>query len=192
MLSPINQGLSFLISSVFDLYIFILMLRLLLVYIRADFYNPLSQFVIKFTQMPITAFKRFLPNIKQIEIATLVFILVLEAVKFLLLGLVIGGVIANILGLLVLSCADFLKSFINIFIYAILIGAVLSWVQPYHPVCALLRQMTYPIMRPFYKIIPPINGVDITPIPVMIGLYLILIVLITPMLQAGQAMAFRL
>jgi YggT family protein len=180
----------FLVSTVFDLVIFLFIARMVLVAIRADYYNPISQFINKLTQTIVSPMRRYIPNYKNIETASLIIILVLEMIKYCLLGFILFGR-ANPVGLFVLASADFLKSILNLFFYAILLQAIMSWVQSgYSPMATLLNQITTPLMRPFHRIIPPIGGMDITPIPVMILLQLLIIVIVTPLFTVGQGLAF--
>lgn len=180
----------FLVSTLFDLYLFVLALRLMLVWARADYYNPLSQFVIKLTQWIINPLRKIIPNVKNIELSTVIVFLLFEMIKFYLIFLLTQGM-PKPLGVLILSIADGLKTLLNIFFYAILAQAVLSWIHsPYSPIRNMLNQITYPLMRPFQRLIPPIAGMDISPIPVMIVLQLLIIILVTPLLGFGMRLAF--
>jgi YggT family protein len=188
--SPINNAGVFLVTTVFDLYIFVLMLRLVLVALRVDYFNPVSQTIIKLTQPLIGPLRRSIPNYKNIELASVVVLLVLEALKFLLVGIIIAG-LPNPVGLFVLAIADSLKSLVNIFFYAIIVQAIMSWVSSGHsPITSVIHKITAPIMRPFQRLIPPIGGMDISPIPAIISLQLVTILLITPLLAEGWRMAF--
>ncbi|OGT45955.1 MAG: hypothetical protein A3E83_02635 [Gammaproteobacteria bacterium RIFCSPHIGHO2_12_FULL_41_20] len=188
MSSALNNSLLFLINTVFDLYLFVLVIRLVLVWIRADYYHPATQFIIKLTQVLITPLRRVLPNIKKLETATLVLILLLEILKyFLIISLSIG--MPNILGLAILAVADVIKTFVNTFFYAILIQAVLSWIQPYSPMAEVLYRFTSPLMRPIQRLIPPVANFDISPIPAMIGLQLLLMLAVNPLMGLGLNLA---
>ena len=185
-----NTAGAFLINTIFDMYIFILIMRIILVAIRIDYYNPMSQFVVKLTQGIVTPIRKIIPNYKNLELATVLLVILVEALKFFLLGLLLVG-IPNIFGILVLSVADALQFSLNIFFYAIIIQAIFSWVQPGNTqITYILARMTGPLMRPVQRTIPPIGGIDITPIPVMIGLKLLIILVTMPLLSLGQAMAF--
>lgn len=184
-----NAGF-FLINTLFNLVIFLFLMRAVLVFIRADYFNPISQIIIKLTRPVIAPLRRFIPDYKKIELASVVVIFLMELLKFFLLAF-ISSQMPNVIGLAILSLADGLKSTINLFFYAILIQAIMSWVQPGNtPVTQLLSKITSPIMRIFYRFVPPINGIDITPIPAMIFLQLLLILIIGPLFVMGQAMAF--
>jgi YggT family protein len=190
MPDPIHTAELFLVNTVFDLYIFVLMVRILLVAVHADFFNPLSQFIIKLTKGLIVPLRRIIPNFKNIELATVLVLLILESVKFFLLGIIAENDI-NMAGIVVLACADALKTLVNLIFYAILIQAIMSWInQGYSSISAILAKITGPIMRPFRRTIPPIGGIDISPIAVMVVLQLIIILFISPLVSMGWQMAY--
>jgi YggT family protein len=187
-MSPLSNAGFFLVNVIFDSYIFILLVRIILAYMRADYFNPMTQFFIRLTQPIILPLRKIIPNVKGIELSTLLVAFVLELVKFSLLALMLNKMPA-ISGIFLLGLADLIRGFINIFFYAILIQALMSWVQPgYSPLGELLTKITTPIMRPFHRLIPQIGGVDISPIPAMIFLQLLIILVVSPMYQIGQAM----
>jgi YggT family protein len=188
MVSPIHSALSFLVNTVFDIYLFILTLRLVLVFVGSNYFEPLTQFVIKLTQFIVNPVRRVLPNKGRFEIATIVIIFALEAVKFLLISLMDFG-FPNVLGLMLLSVADLLQFLTQIFFYAIILQAVLSWLQPNSPMNRLLYQITAPIMQPLRRYIPNIGGFDITPIPALILLQLLLILIVMPLMSMGWGIA---
>jgi YggT family protein len=190
MPNPINNASLFLINTLFDLYLFVIIARIILAYVRVDYYNPLTQFIIKITQPVITPLRRKIPNIGNVETASIVFALLLEIIRFALIGFIVVGT-ANIVGILLLSAADILKTIINVFFYAIIIQAIMSWVQQgYNPMSQILMQVTAPIMRPLHRFIPPIGGIDISPIVALIGLQFLSILLINPLLATGSQLSF--
>lgn len=190
MPTSLDNGTLFLISTLFDLYLMILGVRLILCWTRANYFNPLSQVIAKLTHPIIVPLRRIFPTYANIELATVIVMLLLEGIKFLLLSLLTMG-IPHAAGIILLSLADMIKLVVNTFFYAILLQAILSWVQQNHsPLGELLSQITTPILRPLHRIIPPLGGLDITPIPAMILLQLINIVLVTPLSQLGMGMLF--
>jgi YggT family protein len=190
MLEPVHTAGLFLVNTLFDLYIFVLMMRLLLVAVHADFFNPLSQFVIRLTKGVIIPLRRVIPNFKRVELATVLMILLLECIKFYLLGLIAGNDI-NSAGLLVLAMADMLKALVNLIFYAILLQAIMSWFhQGYAPIAAILAKITYPVLLPFRRTIPPLGGMDISPVAAMILLQLLIILFVTPLYALGWQMTF--
>lgn len=190
MPNPIHNATIFLITTLFDLYLFVLMVRVILVHARADYFNPLSQFVVKLTQPIINPLRRILPNVAHFELASIFLILALEVLKFFLISIMVTGV-PHITGLLILAIGDAAKILLNTFFYAILFQVLLSWIQPgYSPVGRVLSLITSPIMKPIQRIVPPIGGMDISPIPALIILQLLMILVITPLLNVGLRMSF--
>lgn len=191
MLGPLQQALLFLINVVFDLYLILLTMRLILCWIRADYYNPVTQFVVKFTQPLVKPLRIVIPTIAHIEFASLVLIIILNMVKFFFLGVITAGLPHNPLGLVLLSLADTLKLILNTFFFAILLQAIMSWInQTYSPVTHFLYQITAPIMRPIQKVVPPVGGIDLSPIPALILLQLLIILVVNPLMTLGWGIAF--
>lgn len=188
MSETIRNALLFLISTLFELYLFILIIRLVLVWIRSDYFNPLVQFVVKFTNYLIKPIRNIIPNIGRLETATLITIFVLELIKFTLISLLSVGV-PNFFGILILAVGGILKLLIEIFFYGIILSAIMSWVQPHNPMNRVLHQFVSPIIRPIQRIIPPVGGIDISPIPALILLQLLIIVLVGPLLSTGWQLA---
>jgi YggT family protein len=177
MLTSLNTAGFFLINTVFDLYLFILSIRLLLAWVRAEHFNPISHFIIKLTQPIIVPLRRIIPNRGNAELATLSFIIFLEIIKFLLLGL-FSLEAPDFLTLLLLAINGTIKLILNTFFYAILFQAILSWIQPgYSPLAQILAQISAPLLRPLQRLVPPVAGFDISAIPALIILQLLIILL---------------
>lgn len=191
MPGPIQNAEIFLLNTLLDIYLLILMLRFILCWARADYYNPITQFIVKCTKPVVTPLRRFVPTVNNIEFSTLIVMLTLAALKFLLVGLIVIGIPKNPLGLILLSLGDTLKLFLNIFFYAIFLQAILSWVQQgYTPIVQLLNQLTSPIMRHIQPFIPPIGGFDLSPIAALILLQLLIIMVANPLLALGMGLTF--
>lgn len=190
MPSTVHAALLFLVSTLFDLYLFILVVRIILAYSGANYFDPATQFIIKLTDFIVKPLRRYIPNVRRLEIASIVLVLALEIIKFLLISLLSIG-IPNIIGLVILALGDVLKLVLQVFFYAIILQAILSWVQPGSPINRTLFQFVSPVLRPFQRIIPPISGIDISPIPALIVLQLLIIVLVNPIMQIGLSIAFN-
>jgi len=184
MSDSLHPALLFLVNTLFDLYLFVMAIRLVLAYIGSNYYDPLTQFTVRLTDCIVKPVRRVLPNVRGIEISTLVLIFAIEIIKFTLISLLSFGIPA-ILGLVILAFGDVLQLMIQIFFYAILLQALLSWIQPMSPMNRILYQFTSPIMRPLHRIIPPVGGFDITPIPALIGLQFLTILLVNPIMATG-------
>lgn len=188
-MSSIYQGLLFLINTLFDLALFVLAVRLILAWSGARYYDPITQFVVKLTDFVVKPIRRFLPNFKGIETSTLALIFFLECLKFIIIGTLSMG-FPNLFGIAVLSIADAARLFTQTFFYAILIQALMSWVQPTSPLNSVLYQVTVPVLRPFQRLFPLVAGMDISPIPAMIFLQLLLIVLVNPLMNLGLSLSY--
>ena len=179
--SPFGDATSFLIRTLFDLYIFVVMLRFLLQLMRADFYNPISQFVVRATQPPLRPLRRMIPGLQGVDLASLVLMLVLGFVKLVLVAGVYGRA-PSTGAMLILAATDVGRLMLNVFFWAIVIRVVISWVNPgtYNPFIHLLQSLTEPLLARARRVLPPMSGFDLSPIPVLIVLQLAQLLLITP------------
>ncbi|QVL47558.1 MAG: YggT family protein [Thiocapsa sp.] len=172
----------FLIQTLFGLYITLVAIRFLLQWARADFYNPISQFVVKLTSPVLRPLRQVIPGYAGMDLAALALAWLLKSVELALLVLVLG-LNVSLFGALGWAVPAVIQLFINIFLFGILIRVILSWVNPdpYNPAVALLTRLTDPIMRPAQRLIQPIGGIDLSPMAVIIGLILLEMLLIPPL-----------
>lgn len=184
-----NAGV-FLVQTLFGLYIGAVMLRFLLALVRADFYNPISQFLVKVTNPPLKPLRRIIPGVLGIDVASIVLMLALQTVELILIG-AIKGVGLHPAGLAVLAVAELLSLLINIYFITILIQVVLSWVSSggYNPAVSLLYSLNQPLLGRARRLLPPIHGFDLSPILIIIALQLILILVIAPISDLGRGLA---
>lgn len=174
-MNPLQHAGDFLITTVFDLFTFVLILRFMMQYLRVSYYNPFTQFVVKATSWLVVPVRRFVPGWRGIDFATLIVILAVTLLKLTLITLVRFKTAPYVPGLLIWCVGDMLKLMVNLYFFSILILVIASWLSGMarSPVLEILQQITWPIMRPFKRLIPPIGGMDITPIPVIILLQLV-------------------
>ena len=186
-----NAGV-FLVQTLFGLYLLVVMLRLILQIVRADFYNPLSQFLVKVTNPPLKPLRRFIPGVAGIDLASVVLLLLLKIIEILLLAVFPNYPALELIGLPILAIAELIALMVNIFLFAIIIQAILSWVNPgtYNPVSSLLQQLTEPVLGPFRRMIPPISGMDLSPLAAIIAIVLIKMLFVQPLLDWGKNMAY--
>ncbi len=185
-----NSGV-FLIHTLFGLYILVIMLRFLLQCVRADFYNPFSQFLVKATNPPLLPLRRIVPGFLGVDMAAVVLAYLLTIAEIALTSTLGHGVIPAITGLSIMAFADLLSLTINIFLFAILIQVVLSWVSPQtnNPITGLLYSLTEPIMGRARRIIPPISGLDLSPIVAIIFLQLLKMLVVMPISDIGRSLS---
>lgn len=178
----LSNPLTFLIQVVFDLYILVVMLRFLLQLVRADFYNPISQFCVKMTAPLLRPLRRIIPGIGGIDVASIVLMLLLKIVELTLIMLVAGQA-SPLLMALALAIPELLELTLNVFLFAILIQVILSWVNPgaYNPATSILYAITNPLLRPAQRLIPPIGGIDLSPMAVLVAIQLLKMLLLPPL-----------
>ncbi len=174
MYQSLNNTGIFLISSIFDLYLMVLCVRLILAYARANYFNPITRFVITMTQPVIAPLRRYIPTYHGIEYATLFFIIMLATLKYLIISSLFFSIPG--IGLLFVSAVlSSIKLMLSIFFYSILFGAILSFLTPGEtPLSQVLSQLSAPILRPFQRLIPPVGGFDLSPIPALLILQVLM------------------
>lgn len=165
-----------LVNTLINIYLFLLMLRFLLQASRADYYNPLSQSVVKITQPVVGLFQSFLgPVAGRFDLATLAAGFVLKVVSIIALFMVIGVGMPPIAGLMIAGVAALANAILKIYFFAMIVMIILSWVAPNasHPGALLVMQLVEPIMAPVRKVIPPLGMIDLSPIVVFIAINLV-------------------
>jgi len=184
----------FLVDTLFGLYILIVMLRLLLQLVRADFYNPLSQFIVKATNPPLILLRRLIPGWGGIDMASVVLVIALQLLAIILVGLLHGGVTEafSIPGLLMATVAKLVSLLLYIYLFSIFILAIMSWFATghYNPVTAILASITDPLMRPVRRLIPPMGGLDLSALVVILGLYVARMLIMPPLYALTIALGF--
>jgi len=172
------NAVSYLIGTLLDLYITAVMLRLLLQWVRADFYNPVCQFLVKLTQPALAPLRRVIPAIGRLDTAAIVLVLGLEIVDVWL----VSRLASSPLGpaqILLFSLTKLAATLLMTYFFLIIAAVILSWVGAHmrHPVVPLVFQLTEPVMRPIRKVIPPIAGIDLSPLFALIGIRFLLLLL---------------
>ena len=177
------QALHYIIEALASLYILVLLLRIWLPWLRADFRNPLAQGILRLTSPLVVPLRRIIPSFGRLDTATLlvafavqyaaVFLILLLYVAFEIMSMPTIGAIAltSVVKLIMLS--------VNLFAFAILIRVVLSWVAPgmHNPATAIIGTLSEPVLRPLRRIIPPMGGFDLSPMLAIIGLFALNIVI---------------
>lgn len=183
-----NAGV-FLVNVVFGLYIGAVMLRLLLQWVRADFYNPLSQAIVKLTNPPLRPMRRYIPAIRGIDTASVVLMFGLQLLNTWLISMMLGAG-ASPFGLVVYSCAELLSKGIYLFVFAIIVQAVASWVAPgaYNPILSLIDSLTDPMLRPIRRLLPSLGGLDLSPLVAIVVLQLSLMLVVAPIRDFGAGL----
>jgi YggT family protein len=178
----LTNPLEFLIRTLFSLYILAVMLRFLLGLVRADFYNPISQFLVRITNPLLIPLRKIIPSIGKFDSAALLLMIVLQLAAVTLILLLRGEGISSAV-LIITTLATLVSLLLDVFMFAIIIEVIISWMNPgsYNPVSSLLHSLTSPLLRPIRHLIPPIAGIDLAPLFAIIGLQ-VLRMLVMPLL----------
>ncbi len=180
--SYLTQPAVFLVQVLFGLYAALIVLRFLLQLVRADFYNPLSQFIVRATKPLLNPLRRFIPGVSGMDMAALVlawFVLAVEQLA--ILGL--AGVGLQPLAAALLAIPELISLIINIFLFAVLIQVIISWINPgsYNPAISLIHSLTEPMLGSVRRRMPEMGGLDLSPMVVMVGLVVLEMLLVPPL-----------
>lgn len=183
-----NAG-QLLVGFVFGAIVTLFVLRLLAEGWRADFHNPISQFLYRYTNPVLAPIRRMVPNWGRINLAALLVAWLAEALKLLLL-LALSGIAAHPLGLLVLSLAE-LADFIALLYIVLIFGwALMSMIggDPMNPLVRMVTGLVEPLMWPLRRRMPSLGGLDFSPAVAILALMLIRILLIQPLIDMGKVL----
>ena len=171
--------LVYLIQSLVSLYLLAMLLRFLLQLVRADFYNPISQFMVKITNPLLLPLRKVIPSYRGVDLSSLLLSVLLQALGITAILLLNGVGIPSFLVLFAWSVLGVIALLVNIYFFVLLAMIILSWVAPgsNHPAIYLLYQITEPVMAPLRKLLPPMGGLDFSPILVFVLINVIQIVL---------------
>jgi YggT family protein len=185
--SYMTDPVIFVLDSLFSLYILAVLLRFLLQWCGANFYNPISQFLVKATHPPLRILRRFVPPIGKIDTSSLVLMLSLQMLADFSI-LMLKGVSIGIGALTVLSLTQLISLLINIFIYAVFARALLSWLNPgaFSSASSILISLTEPLLGTCRKFIPDLGGIDLSPLAVLMLLQLAKMVILPPLHQLAS------
>ena len=174
-----GSSAALLFNAIAGLYLLAVLLRFMLQIARADFYNPVTQAVVRVTDPMVRLFRNFIPGYKGIDFSSLILALVIEGVAICILIILYGGSIPSIGFVVTWAFVGVVWFIINIYYYAIIGSIIMSFVMLFsgnmnpHPILQLIWQLTEPVMGPIRKVLPPMGGMDFSPIFIFIGIRLI-------------------
>ncbi|MCD5992353.1 YggT family protein [Pseudomonas sp. CDFA 602] len=162
----LNTAAVYVLQTLGSLYLLIILLRFVLQLVRANFYNPLSQFIVRATQPLLKPLRRIIPSVFGLDMSSLVLAIIVQMVLIALTLLLVFGTTGDPLHLLLWSIISVTALFLKIFFFALIISVILSWVAPgsHNPGAELVNQICEPALAPFRKIVPSLGGLDISPI----------------------------
>lgn len=188
----LGNSLATILNVLGGIYLLAVLLRFLLQVAKADFYNPMSQAVVRITDPAVKIFRKVIPGYRGIDFSTLVLAFVVEAIAICVLILAYGGTLPSLTYIVTWAFVGVLLFIVNIYYYAIIASIIMSFVMMFsgnmnpHPLLQLIWQLTEPVMGPIRKIIPPMGGLDFSPIFIFIAIQLVQNFLISTFRITGQ------
>lgn len=184
-----NAG-QIIIQFVFGALIALIVLRVLLQWVRANFYNPICQFLYKATNPVLMPLRKIVPSWRNIDIAGIALAWLVTALKLVLLYATLGESL-GVLGLVVLALADLIDFVLLLYIVLILARVVISFVgaDSYHPIVPLVMQLTEPVLKPVRRVLPAVSGIDFSPMVALLAITLARVLIAKPLLDLGVSLA---
>ena len=166
----------YLVDTVFAFFVLLLLARFHFQWLRVPFRNPVGEFVLATTSWIVMPVRRVIPGLAGLDLATLLLAFALQCLAIWIKAAIVGvePALAAVLGI---AALDLLRYSLYILVFAILVQVLLSWINPYAPMAPVFNAMTAPFLRPLRRFIPPLGGVDLTPLALLIVIQIILIVL---------------
>jgi YggT family protein len=173
------RELIFIVDTLFALVVGAFLLRLLCQIVRTDFRNPLVQAIVRLTNPLVMPLRRMLPPIGRVDSASVVAVLLAQMLRTTLVLLLAGDGLPSVVPLLLLSVVELLDTTLLVFLGAVFLYVILSWVSPdgYTPAGRLLADLVEPLLRPFRRLVPPLGGLDLSPLAVILLLSVLRMVL---------------
>lgn len=184
-MGSVSQALVFVINTIGGLLVGAALLRMLLQAVRADFYNPVCQAIVKVTAPLVNPLRRIIPGWRGFDFASLILALVLSTVASLLMILALGSFV-NVGTVVSWALVGLIAYTLNIYFYAMLVSVVASFIAPFsgHPILLIIYQLLQPFYRLSQKVLPPMGGLDFSPLLLMLAIKVLEILLVNP-LAAG-------
>ncbi|MEH6548650.1 MAG: YggT family protein [Pseudomonadales bacterium] len=173
--------------TVGSLYLSLVILRFLMQWARADFYNPISQFVVKATNPPLKPLRKIIPGLWGLDMAAVVLALLVQYVAMQSVLLVYGVGWFNPANLMVWAAIAVVAAVLKLYFFTILVSIIFSWIAPtsQHPALILLHQINEPVLGPIRRLLPAMGGLDFSPIIVFISLNILEILISNAAVTAG-------
>jgi len=167
-----QSAMVFIIKTLVDLYVITFLLRIIMQWIRADFRNPLTQFILRVTSPLVVPLRRVIPGFGNLDTASLIVVLVLELIATIVLANLARGCEPQLMPLISLTILRTIYVVLRVYLFVILIYVILSWVNPgtFSPIASLLASISEPVLRPLRRLIPPIGGLDLSALFALIGI----------------------
>jgi len=184
-MNPLVNAMVFLINIISQFYIGLVIMRFLMQWVRADFYNPLAQFIVRATNPLLRPLRRMIPSVLGLDVASVLLALILQIFSLIFI-ITIQGQLGVISWNMIVSLAtlELILLILHIYMAAAFLLFIVSWLSPYNdnPLTILVYQLIEPLTSRIQRYIPPFHGLDFSLIFIVIGISLIKIVFVTPLM----------
>ena len=174
------QIILFVLDTVCGFLTLALLVRFALQWARAPFRNPLGQFIVAVTDWMVRPVRRLVPGLLGLDLASLLLAwlwqVIYQGIALGLSGMLLAVSLAPVLVVVLLAALEVVKISLYLVMGAVLVSAVFSWVNPYAPLAEVFNTLTRPLLRPFRRFIPPVGGVDLSPLALLLVLQIALFV----------------
>lgn len=181
-MSPLSNVGMLLINSLGSMLLLVVMLRFLLQLVRADFYNPISQFIVKATNPALIPLRRIIPGFGGLDLASLALAYFVQVAIIALIFLVTSQPIMPWGNFLLWAPIGLLSLLLNIYFWGLIIIVVASWIAPnsYNPALILINQLMEPVVSPIRRAMPDLGGIDLSPIILFLAIRMVEMLLVVP------------
>lgn len=188
MTSLVHAGM-LIINTLVGLYLLIIVLRFLLQLVRADFYNPISQFIVKATNPLLVPLRKIIPGFGGVDLASIVLAIAIQAIAIILI-LLLSNFPLPLPQILVWSVVGILSLILKVYFWGLLVTVIASWIAPnsYNPALILINQILEPAMKPIRKMLPDMGGIDISPIIMFLAIQVLEVLLVQGIARSSGMM----
>jgi YggT family protein len=173
-----TAAFAFLVETLIQLVLTVILLRVLLEAVRANWFNPVCQALIKVTDPVVKPLARVIPRAGRFNVAAILLLFIVQLIGLLALSLIYGAT-PDPLGLALLAVLRLIRLVLVVYVILIIAGVIVSWVgqNMRHPIIPLIFQLTDPLLTPIRRVLPDLGGFDLSPLVALIGLQFLIILL---------------
>jgi YggT family protein len=166
----------YLVDTVFAFFVLLLLARFHFQWLHVPFRNPVGEFVLATTSWMVMPLRRVVPGLAGLDLATLLLAWLLQGVAIWIKASIVAAE-PSLLAIAGVAALDLVRYSLYILAFAVLVQVIFSWINPYAPMAPVFNAMTAPFLRPLRRFIPPLGGIDLTPLVLLVIIQIILIVL---------------
>ncbi|MBL8483066.1 MAG: YggT family protein [Rhodocyclaceae bacterium] len=177
----LTQLLLLILDAVFGFFTSVLLARFYMQWARVSFRNQIGVFVIAVTDWIVQPARRIFPLRSSLDLPTLLCAWVLQVLLSLLTawiaGMALSSLLNSIVGLMLIGVLELIRLSVFFLMFVVIVAAVMSWISSYNPLATVLTGIARPFLRPFQRMLPPVGGVDLSPLLLLLVLQMVLLLI---------------